>query len=668
MPLSRKLNTDSASETTLEVDDVAAQLALKSKKKAKLHADGEGASEDKTLMSNYRISEDSLKILKEKNIESFFPIQYETYDLIYDGNDVVGRARTGTGKTLSFALPVVERLIAKGRLKNGAKGGSVPRVLCLLPTRELAQQVAREFQMLEQGKRFQTICIYGGVPDGQQVMALRKGVDVVIGTPGRTMDMLQRGCLLLDKLSVVILDEADQMLEMGFREDVEAILAQVGVSGGGSEDEPTKKTQYLLFTATLPAWVSSIAQKFMSPNKKVIDVVKGSVAQSAIGIRHLIMRCDYFNRSSVLSDVFSMYTGMSGSCIIFTETKAQANEISLSSSVASMCQVLHGDIPQSQRETTLRSFREGKFRCLVATDVAARGLHVDKIDLVVQFIPPKDVDTYVHRAGRTGRAGASGVCITFCNPSDYPFMGAIEKHIGTKMERVGIPQPDVRLSAQAMSLTESLKSMKVASDLLAKFIPAAEALIAETGAVDAICRCLCEMSGYSKQKATDTRSILTGKSGAKAFEIVYNKTEIRALGYVWKSLKGTFPGKEELVDKINSMTMRSDCKGAVFDVNSEDIEEFETAVKGICKKQKEFFVISELKELPELASISNGDGEVSTSHRNPNHRWNSGRARGGGGGGGRGGGGGYHDSGFKRQYSDSRQQHSGASMNKRPRF
>jgi len=215
-------------------------------------------------------------------------------------------------------------------------------------------------------------------------------------------------------------------------------------------------------------------------------------------------------------------------------------------------------------------------------------------------------------------------------------LSTIENRIGIKFERIGVPLPDDRLSSQAMQMVESLKKLNVEEELLQKFIPAAESLVNVNGAVDAVCRCLCEISGYSKEKFGGVRSVLTGKSGSKAFQIVYHKTQIRSLGYVWKTLKGTFPGKEDKVEKISSMTMLGDFTGAVFDVSSEILDDFEIGVKNFENKQKDYFVISPLRNLPELATTNNnnsintqGDNQqIISNGKNPNHRWNSGKSRG----------------------------------------
>ena len=315
--------------------------------------------------------------LRASGIEALFPIQSATFNIILEGKDLIGRARTGQGKTLAFALPVIEMLRADG----GGSGRRDPRVLVLAPTRELAKQVASEFDKFSKVVRLRTLCVYGGAPYEPQERALREGVDIVIGTPGRMKDHLERGRLRLGALRFRILDEADEMLNMGFVEDIEAIL--------GHESVPDT-VQTLLFSATVPPWVQQIARKFLQQGdgQKLVDLVGSSKVSASTDVRHVAIRFQWTQRTTVVKDVVSCYGPGDGAVVVFADTKNDCSE--MADALATLgARALHGDIPQGQREVTMAAFRKKQFRVLVATDVAARGLDVNGIELVVQLDPPK---------------------------------------------------------------------------------------------------------------------------------------------------------------------------------------------------------------------------------------------------------------------------------------
>jgi ATP-dependent RNA helicase DDX21 len=286
-------------------------------------------------------------------------------------------------------LPVVEKIYVDLKGQSRTTYGRPPKVVCLSPTRELARQIAKEFDLV--APTLKAVCIYGGSPYLPQENALKRGVDIVIGTPGRVIDMLDRNCLKLADVKYVILDEADEMLNIGFADAVDKILA--------SAPKPEER-QTLLFSATIPPWVQGIANKHMRPGNLVtVDLVGNSKVKAALTVRHMAICCPPPVRMATLADVVKVYGG-SGRTIVFANTKAEVNELALKSSLHAVCQVLHGDIAQTQREVTLQGFREGRFTCLVATDVAARGLDIPDVDLVIQTQPPKDKETYIHRSGR----------------------------------------------------------------------------------------------------------------------------------------------------------------------------------------------------------------------------------------------------------------------------
>eukprot|EP00922_Rhytidocystis_sp_ex-Travisia-forbesii_P059534 GHVS01088280.1.p1 GENE.GHVS01088280.1~~GHVS01088280.1.p1 ORF type:complete len:703 (+),score=117.30 GHVS01088280.1:113-2221(+) len=622
-----------------------------------------GGGEDIGDFSLYRISALSVKSLTDRSIHSLFPIQYKTFDFVYDGQDVIGRAKTGTGKTLSFALPVVERLFASSSRKSKTcRVGS--QVLCLTPTRELAQQVNKEFDFLSAG-RFASTCLYGGTPDYSQISDLRRGTEVIVGTPGRTLDLLKRGELKTENLSVFILDEADQMLEMGFREDIDAILeiiagscrAKSTIIANSDDEQPTttKQTkaapkpamQYLLFTATLPSWVQTIANRFMKANRKTVDVVSTSSSSDSLGaVTHYVVYCGFLERAKCLGDVLMLYGGgPTGKAIVFTETKSQANDIGMSSAISQQCRVLHGDIPQSTREVTLKAFKQGKFNCLVATDVAARGIHVDDVDLVVQIDLPKDVDSYIHRSGRTGRANKSGTCMTFCKHSDRAFLRTIERKANITFVRVGVPQPDELVEALAAHAAGKLQSANVPVDSIASLATVANGLIEQYGAAEAVSRCLYELSGVGRSGCGVLRSALTGREGFKTYSLTFQNANVERHAYAWKALKNMFKD-EDLIENCTSMALLEDNKGVVFDVQPEVLPKFEKIAKSLPPQKS--CVLEVVRKLPALLVNEDEDNSGGGGDKNPNHKWSSKRTGGGynnrgnsSSGGGRGGGRGY---------------------------
>lgn len=574
-------------------------------------------------LSSYRISKEVVDILSSRGISALFPIQQKTFDAVYDGKHVIGRARTGTGKTLAFALPSVEALTSSGRFKK--KGC---RILALLPTRELAQQVAAEFDMLgRDGTSFRTATVVGGLPEEPQLRALNQGAQVVVGTPGRILDFLNRGSIDLKKLRVFVLDEADQMLEMGFKEDVDSVLEYVNKANGGRQS--TSGVQVLLFTATLPAWVNKIAEEYMKSGEKVVvDVVQGEKTTTASGIRHLTIVCGFHQRAKVLGNIVSHYAGATGRCIIFVETKANANDIAMNSEVSHICQVLHGDIPQKQREVTLKAFKEGRFRCLVATDVAARGLHVDNIELVVQLEPPKDVDTFIHRSGRTGRAGAKGTNIVFLNPMNAPFIKTIESSTGIRFTRVGIPQAEQLVTSAAQRVAENVAALPVANSkapLVQRCKEAASFLITQLGPEEAVSRLILELTGFNKKDNTEMHKVysaLTGNEDYRTYQVVLlsGETQIHSKNYIWQLLKNRVGIDQDTLNLFQSMTLRADATGALFDVPLGKIETFEQCLASAMEspKNQESFAIEVATELPELNDARmTVYGSPSVSMKNP---------------------------------------------------
>jgi ATP-dependent RNA helicase DDX21 len=549
----------------------SAKSTLKKVKRGKVSSKDKGTVEQSATPNeapsepgdfrNFRISKETIKLLTAKGISTLFPIQVATFDAIYDGRDVIGRARTGTGKTLSFALPIVERLMKDHRVTI-TKRGRKPHVLVMAPTRELANQVCKEFESI--APQYHCLCIYGGVPYESQEQGMREGLDVVVGTPGRIIDHLRRENLNLSDINYLVMDEADQMLNIGFADDMEEILKILMEHKQSKLKTGERDFQVLLFSATLPEWIWKVVGKYLQPDRVMVDLIGQQKLKASETVQHLAMPCSYHMRRNVMSDVILVYgtsrNGHQGRTILFAETKQEVNELALHAGTRIDCQVLHGDIPQKQRELTLAGFRDGKFQCLAATDVAARGLDISQVDLIVQCEPPKDVETYIHRSGRTGRAGKSGTCLLFYKPDQEPLVKMIEKRAGITFSRVGAPQPADIIAASSMELSNGLKH--VPDMVLPYFKDIACTLIEEYGAEKALCLTLAKLSGHVS--AIKNRSLLTCAEGFTTM-LVRTTYDIRTTSYIWNILGKKVPDLKE-GGHIRGMRLCADSRGVVFDI------------------------------------------------------------------------------------------------------
>lgn len=332
-----------------------------------------------------------LAALSSMGVETPFPIQAATIPAAIGGMDVLGRGKTGSGKTVAFTVPLITKLIAGG--SQPRKPGK-PRALILAPTRELADQIDRTAHTLAKSVGFYTACIYGGVPQRRQENAMSRGTDIVVATPGRLEDLMAQGIVDLSEVETIVVDEADHMCDLGFIEPVKRIMRATGDS------------QKLLFSATLDKEVDALVKEFL-PAPFVYEVPNEE--QDVQNIEHRVFVVDAEDRSQVL---LRLVQG-EGKALIFARTKMTAERLSESLTAAGVPAArLHGDLNQNQRNRNLERFTKGYVRVLVATDVAARGIHVDDVALVIQVDPPEEYKTYLHRAGRTGRAGKHGVVIT----------------------------------------------------------------------------------------------------------------------------------------------------------------------------------------------------------------------------------------------------------------
>jgi len=351
------------------------------------------------------LSKETLKSLDELGYYKPTEIQEKAIPAVMTGKDLVAQAQTGTGKTAAFGVPIVEKVNPKQKKVQA---------LILVPTRELAIQVAKEIKELGKNKKVYTLAVYGGKSIGHQINFLKKGLDVVVvGTPGRVRDLLERGVLNLDNVKMFVLDEADRMLEMGFIDDIEEIMSYL------PEDR-----QNLLFSATMPKEILELAEEFLNENYEIIKVKPDELTVEKIKqIIYIVNPRDKFKK---LTEVLSQ--NESEKVIVFTQTKIEADELAERLNEEGFnANAIHGDFSQKKREAVLHNFRTGKLKILVATDVAARGLDIKGVDLVINYGLPRDTESYIHRIGRTGRAGREGTAISIMTSSEDKQLQNIQK-------------------------------------------------------------------------------------------------------------------------------------------------------------------------------------------------------------------------------------------------
>ncbi len=362
------------------------------------------------------LSDELLRAVTEAGYDIPTPIQAQAIPSVLMMRDIIGIAQTGTGKTASFVLPMID-ILAHGRAR-----ARMPRSLILEPTRELAAQVAENFEKYGKYHKLSMALLIGGVQMGDQVKALEKGVDVLIATPGRLMDLFERGKILLNGCELLVIDEADRMLDMGFIPDIEHICTKLPAT-----------RQTLLFSATMPPPIKKLSDKFLS-NPKYIEVARP--ASSNLNIEQFLVDVAPAKKRDALRDLLRIEEVTTG--IIFCNRKTTVRELNKSLRQQGFRSgEIHGDIDQSTRQRELESFKSGEINLLVASDVAARGLDIKGVSHVFNFDAPWHPDDYVHRIGRTGRAGAKGKAFTFVTKADEEAIGAIEKLIGVKITRVG---------------------------------------------------------------------------------------------------------------------------------------------------------------------------------------------------------------------------------------
>jgi ATP-dependent RNA helicase RhlE len=385
------------------------------------------------------------RALKERNYINPTPIQIQSIPTLLRGRDFLGIAQTGTGKTAAFALPIIN-ILSK---RKGSKKHRQPCALILAPTRELAIQINEELSLYSKYLPLKNTVVFGGVRKNNQVAALKNGADILVATPGRLLDLKRQGIIQLGKIEILVLDEADRMLDMGFIVDVKKIISALPL-----------KRQSLLFSATMPKEVDRLSTKILH---KPVRVEITRQAKPIERIKQYLRYVRNSEKNKVLAEVLSE----PGYCrvIVFSRTKHRANKVAIAlSNVGIAADAIHGNKSQNARQRALKKFRAGDIRVLVATDIAARGIDVNDITHVINYELPNEAENYVHRIGRTARAGANGTALSFCDNSELSYLRGIEKLIGNRLTVIGgEPDPVANtpnkkpLNRQAKNLNQSRK-------------------------------------------------------------------------------------------------------------------------------------------------------------------------------------------------------------------
>jgi len=389
------------------------------------------------------LSPEALEAITKKGFEEPTEIQAKAIPLLLESDcDIIAQAQTGTGKTATFGLVFTDRLTPR-KFKT-------PQAIVLAPTRELAVQVSEELNSLKGSKNFSIVPIYGGQSWGMQTKHLRSGVDIVVGTPGRIMEHLQKGTLKLDTIEYFVLDEADEMLNMGFIDDIEKILNYA----------PEKK-RVLLFSATMPSRIANLAKKYMT-NPKTIKTEKDRITNNSVS--QIYFEVGFRDKFEALCRIVDMEEGFYG--IIFTRTKISADEISKKlNDRGYKTAAFHGDISQDRRESILRGFKKKNTEILVATDVAARGIDVADLTHVINYALPQNSESYVHRIGRTGRAGKSGKAITLITPNESRKLRDFEYRAKAKIEKHSLPTAADMVKLKKGKIAKDLEPILNSADL-----------------------------------------------------------------------------------------------------------------------------------------------------------------------------------------------------------
>lgn len=411
--------------------------------------------------SDLGLKESILKAIDDMGFEEPSHIQAKIIPVLLEGHDAIGQAQTGTGKTLAFGAPILNNYIR-------TEGKKIYSII-LTPTRELAIQVNDELNRIGKYIKAHILPVYGGQPIERQIYALKKGVDIVVGTPGRVLDLMRRKLIDLSEVDFLVLDEADEMLNMGFIEDIEEIIKSCN-----------QERQTMLFSATMPKEIKELAQQYMKTDSKHVIIEKSTMTVSTVSQYYYeIKQKDRFETLCRILDVDDP-----SSVIIFCKTKKGVDElVEGMQSRGYNVEGMHGDMSQNQRINTLRKFKEKNIEFLVATDVAARGIDVENVSHVINYDLPQDIESYVHRIGRTGRANKEGTAYTLVTPREYMFLKQIERITKGKIKRKDVPSIDDIFTARYRSMLHRVKEI-LEKDDYKKFVPLAASLDEEFSLVD----------------------------------------------------------------------------------------------------------------------------------------------------------------------------------------
>ncbi len=499
----------------------------------------------------FGLSDEVLNSLLDMGFEEPTHIQKIAIPPVLKGKDIIGVAQTGTGKTAAFGIPIIEK---------GVRGSSKkPAALVLVPTRELAMQVAQEMNRIGKNSTFVSVPIYGGQSIDRQIRSLRKGADVVVGTPGRVIDHIRRKTLVLSDICTVVLDEADEMLNMGFVEDMQTILS-----------ETPDSRQTLLFSATMPEQIVRISKQYMrSPKKVHVDAKEMVVAK----IKQLFYEVRESDKVKALTRILDVQDP--ALTIIFCHTKRDVDELSAKlQQMGYEAGAIHGDFTQSFRDEIMRKFKKGEIDILVATDVAARGLDISDVTHVINFGIPQNPDAYVHRIGRTGRAGKHGIAITFVTPREYRQLRLIEKIAKTKIDKAKLPTREEVRRARERELAEELVAI-IEDRKLDDFYPLVGELFSVYEPEEVAAAALSMVAGnLNVEDIKETKGSSGGRGGAgsgmtKLFLTIGRKDKIKVGDMVRTiSEKSKIPGRNigniALYDKFSFVEVPSDVADQVI--------------------------------------------------------------------------------------------------------
>ncbi len=550
------------------------------------------------------LSEETIKVLEKKGFEEPSPIQKQTIPAILNGDkDVIGQAQTGTGKTAAFGLPMIEQI--KGHSKN-------VQAIVLAPTRELAIQVAEEINSFKGSKKMNVVPVYGGQSMDLQLRSLRRGADIVVGTPGRVIDHLKRGTLKIDNLKFLVLDEADEMLNMGFYDDVVKIMSF-------SNDD--KRT--MLFSATMPPLILNIAKKHMH-DYEVFKVTAGEISTKQTDQIYLeVSSSERFEALCRIIDIEEDFYG-----IVFCRTKRDVDTVASRLGERGYdSDGLHGDLSQAQREKVLNKFKKKASTIVVATDVAARGIDVKDLTHVINYALPQDPESYVHRIGRTGRAGKEGVAVTFITPEEYRKLQYIQRAVKTDIRKVEVPKVKDVIEAKKIKIKDDIADIINNANIEEPYFKMAEDLLGGEDAKEVVASIL---------KMSYPRELLE-KNYVEISDAVVDRKGNKTRLFVTE-------GKADGLDREALLEIVAECKiktNLVSDISILDTFSFITLPFNEAEQLLEYF-----------KKHKKGRGLTIKKSEKPQRSGGGGRGRGGSGGGGRGGSGGGRGGGGggKRSY------------------